>query len=80
MWVERYLRALSDVALIFPQDCDAEAPRDQFIIHVVPGVPDRNISEHTTLCTKDVVRLGLHLPSVTDHDSRPAISCPSKVA
>ena len=47
---------------MLPQDHAAEAPKEQVVVQVMPGVPEGEILEQTAVCTKDVVRLGPHLP------------------
>ena len=65
---------------MLPQGFTTEAPQDQVIILVVPGVPDGNILEQTTVCTNDVLHLGLNFPPVKENATRLTIFSPSKAA
>ena len=44
-----------------------EAPQDQVVLHVMPGVPDRYILEQTTVCAQYVVGPGAQLPAALVH-------------
>ena len=56
-----------------------EAPQDQVVVRVVPGIPDIDILEQTEVCTKYVIRPGSHLLAVTEHDPHPGIPIPAVV-
>ena len=53
-----------------------EAHKDQVVIRVVPGVPDRHVPEEAAIHPQDVVHTGTHPPPQTDHDSRPSVASP----
>ena len=75
-WVDWDSHAQPKVALMFPLGHTAEAPQDQGMVCVVPGIPDDHILEQTAVHLKDVVRLGSHLLAMMEHDPRPAIPIP----
>ena len=61
---------------MFPQSDAAEAPKDQVMIQVVPGVSDRHVPDNMTVRIQDVVRPGPHLPHHSDHDPHPLVLVP----
>ena len=61
---------------MFPHSGAAEAPKDQVMIQVVPGVQDGHVPKETTVRLQDVVRPGPHLPTNTKHDLHPFFLVP----
>ena len=59
--------ALPKVSFMLPQSCATEAPKDQVMIRVVPGVLDRHVPEETMVRLQDVVHPGPHLSHNIDH-------------
>ena len=53
-----------------------EAPQDQILVLVFPGVTGGEILEETTVCPKNVVHLGHHILDVKYHATYPAIIIP----
>ena len=53
-----------------------EAPQDQVVVRVIPGIPERYILEQTNVCDEDVVSLGAHLPSAPVHSPCAAVLQP----
>ena len=52
---------------MFPQGGTVEAPNDQVMIQVVPGVPDGHVPEEMTVGLQDLVRPGPHLSPHSYH-------------
>ena len=73
-------RVIPKVALVLPQGHNAEAPRDQVVVGVVPVVPDGHILEQMEVHPKDVVRMGPHLLTTTDHVPHPSITIQRELA
>ena len=72
-WADRDSRVRPKVTFVLPLGNAAEAPKDQVIVCVVPGVLYGHILEQTAVCTKNLVRLGPHLLATTKHTPRPAV-------
>ena len=53
-----------------------EAPWDQLVARVVPGILDGEFLEQTEVYTKDVIRPRYNLLDATDHAPYPSIPCP----
>ena len=47
--VERDTRAPLELIFMFPQSSAAEAPKDQVMIQVVPGIQDKHVPKETTI-------------------------------
>ena len=54
--MDQELRAPTEAVLMLPLGCTVEAPQDQVVVYIVPGVPDGSILEQTAVCTKYVVQ------------------------
>ena len=54
--IERDPRAQPEVVLVLPQGHATEAPQDQVVVSFVPGGPEGQFLEQTTVHPKDVVR------------------------
>ena len=65
-----------EVIFVFPQGVASEATKDQLMIQVLPKFLDGHVTENTTVHTKDIVRLGPHLPPQPDYNPRPPIPGP----
>ena len=50
-----------------------EATHKQAVVCVVPRIPDRHILEQTMAYAKDVLGLGVHIPSPVEHAPRPVV-------
>ena len=61
-------RAPPELIFMFPHSGAAEAPKDQVMIQVVPGVPDGHVHKDTMVCLQDIVRLVPHLSTHPEHD------------
>ena len=57
-----------------------EESEDQWIIGVMPQIPDRYILKQTAVCTQDVVHPESDLFSPEKHDTGPSILSPFSVA
>ena len=64
---ERDTRAPPEVIFVFHQGGTVDSHKYQGTILVVPGVPDRYVSEEILVCPHDVVRLGPQLPTHPEH-------------
>ena len=51
-----------EVLGVLPQGGATEAYQDHAMVRVMPWVLDGHITEDTTICPQDVIRLGTQLP------------------
>ena len=75
-WVEWEPCARPKVVFIIPKGHYTEAPQDQVVVGVVPGVLDGHILEHTSVGPNDLVRPGPHLLSMMEHPPCPDVPSP----
>ena len=52
---EWYPRAYYEVALVLHKVHSVEAPKDQVMVHILPGVLYGDILEHTLVCPKGLI-------------------------
>ena len=69
-------RAPPELIFMFPQSGDAEAPNDQVMIRVVPGVQDGHVPKDTTVRLQDIVRPVPHLHPHPEHAPHPFFLVP----
>ena len=77
--MDRDLHARPEVELVLPLGCATEAPQDQLVVRILPGVPEGNILEQAVVYPKDEIRPGPHLLYVTEHAPHLDIPCPWRV-
>ena len=73
-------RAPTELICMFPQSGATEAPTDQVMIQVVPGVQDRHVPKDTMFPVEDVVRPVPHLPHNIDNAPHPFLLVPGSYA
>ena len=78
--VEREPSARTKVVLMLPLGYATEAPQDQVVVYIVPGVPDGDILEQTAVRPQNVVHPGPHLLATAKHAPCLAIPGPSAMA
>ena len=67
--------ALPKVALVLPIGFAMEAPHDQVMVLIVPGIPAGDILSQTAVHSKYLVHTIPHLISIMDHDPRLVVPC-----
>ena len=75
-WSEGEPLAPTEVIRVLPHGGAAEAPQDQVMVWVMPGVPDGHVPKETVIRPQDVIRPGPQLPPQPYHDPRPPVTTP----